>query len=116
MRTTQPVPHCPQCDAPVYRTHTCRASALRRTLTPAPLTPRPLTVVPPALDLVPMPEGWRELADQLRQAAEVAARRDAMHVVDLIDLANAEAEATASLPEQLRDQGIVATFDRTPLL
>ena len=58
MNHTQPVPCCPQCGRPVYRSHTCRVSRMpdlpERHLSPVPTAP--------PLQLVPMPEGWKAQA------------------------------------------------------
>lgn len=92
MRHTQSLPTCPQCGATVHRTHTCRVSGLTRHSLPERPDPEAPRAAP--LSLVTMPPGFRELAAAELLAERAAqARRDAMHVVDAIDLANAEAQS-----------------------
>ena len=83
MNHSQPAPSCPQCGAKVYRTHTCRTSALRTVH--AGQLPEPGQVAPAArpLQLVPMPEGWRE---QARELVATWPDRAQLHLVEEPDL------------------------------
>lgn len=80
MRDTQPIPRCPQCNARVHRTHTCRASGLTQFSLPE--NARPQVTAPP-LQLVPMPEGWR---DQARELVADWPNRAQLHLVEEPDL------------------------------
>ena len=77
-------PPCPLCGTLVYRSHTCRVSALSRPLAAAPARParrpaRRLRSVPDEPGLVPAPRNWRERADRATEGWQerLAARRRA---------------------------------------
>lgn len=74
MHHTQRVPHCPNCGAPVYRSHTCRAGRPR----------------PEHLTLVPMPATFR---DQVRDLARAVRVPDQL----ALDLVDAEADQLCGL-------------------